>query len=315
MTFTPEQIAERRLGVGSSEVAALFGFGYADQTPLSLWFEKTGQIDHSLDESEHLFWGKTLEEPIADVWAERHRMKIRRQPVMRWMKDKPLFASLDRQIIGAARGPGVLECKNFSYWTGRAIETLEDIPPSVRIQAMHELAVYGYGWGAIAILIGGNKLVSWEFERDQEAIDQIVATCEAFMETVKTRTPPPVDAKSASILAEAYARADGAHMTSVDPSILKQAQELVSWKAKKKLAESEWELRRNFIKLVMGNAAELEIPTFGKFTWKQTKSKTVRVFNEAEFKKAEPELYEKYVIKKTEPGHRVFRDSADEGDD
>ncbi len=314
MQFSAEVLAERRKGVGGSEVSALFGLSpYANLTALSLYFEKRGEIDRTVEESEAMFWGQVLEDPIAQVWAERNNAKIRRQP-MRWMKDpeqNPLFVSMDRQIYDHPRGPGLLECKNFNYYKGKAIEALDDVPPFVRIQHMHGLAVTGYTWGAIAILVGGNKLLSWTVERDEDACQQIVETCREFMERVKQGIPPSVDSKSDVVLGEAYKTGGIRTITTLDPSIERVAHELTHWKAQAKAAEENWELRKNCIKLLMGNAEELLIPGYGSCTWKKTKDKPQRVFNVERFEREQPELFEQYVEKTVRIGHRTFKDVPD----
>lgn len=310
-TFTDEEILERRKGVGSSEVAALFGEGYAGQTELSLYLEKTGQLSSTLESSEAMEWGLALEEPIAQMVAQRTGLKIRRQPVMRWMKnpaENPLFSSIDRQIVAHPRGPGVMEIKNYNEFLGRTIESLEDVPLKVRVQAMHQLAVTGYDWGVVAILVGGNRLVHFEFERDQDAIDAIVQRCREFMHRVYTQTPPSVDARSEDILKEVYSKGGQPALVCHDPQLRRIAEDMTEWKARTKAAEEEWAVRKNVFRLYMGDAEAVEIPGYGEIQWKKTKDKPVRVFREDLFKAENPELYEKYVERVVKPGHRNFVD-------
>lgn len=314
MQFTKEILDERRQGVGSSEVAALFGLGYAGQTPLSLYLEKRGELDRTLEQTEAMTWGSLLEEPIADEWSRRTSIKIRKQPMMKWAENRalqPMFASIDRQIIGHPRGPGVLEVKNYSEWTGRAIESIEDVPPRVLIQVQHQLSVLGYTWGVIAMLVGGNRLLTFEVERDEEAITQLITMCQAFMLGVQQGMPPAVDAHSDSVLASAYAKGGDPAITSTDENLVRIAQELTAWKTKTKEAEDEWELRKNVFKLVLRNAEEILLPGYGAMAWGRTKDKPTRVFNEGKFKADHADLYETYLEKTLKLGHRTFRDCPD----
>jgi predicted phage-related endonuclease len=65
---TPEWNAIRLQHVGGSEVAALFGAS-PHLTLLELWLMKHGEIPDDVPESDRLFWGKLLEEPIAQAVA------------------------------------------------------------------------------------------------------------------------------------------------------------------------------------------------------------------------------------------------------
>ena len=62
MTLTPEQLAQRALGVSASEVAAVCGLS-PYEGPWSVWAKKKGHI--VVEMSDAMLLGHLLEEPIA----------------------------------------------------------------------------------------------------------------------------------------------------------------------------------------------------------------------------------------------------------
>lgn len=312
MPFTAEQLAERKKGIGGSEAPCIFGCGYL--SALELYFRKRGELDDTQEQNEAMFWGTVLEEPIADVWAERTGVKIRRAPAIQWSKEYPwMFVSIDRHVMGDPRGPGLLEVKNFSEWRGAQLreDDLETVPLSVRIQHMHGLAVKGWTWGAIAILVGGNRLLSWQVERDDDAIATLVEAERRFMAQVQAGIPPQPDHRAADVLAGVYAKAGGESITVTDPRLLQIGKDLLRFRALQKEYDQECEQRKNAVKLYMAQAEECTMPGVGVFTWKKTKDRTERIFQEAQFKAAHPDLYEQFVIKVPKVGHRTFRVKAE----
>ena len=308
--FTPEQLALRRQGVGGSECAAVFALS-PFLSPLELYFDKRGDVTREVEESEAMRWGQVLEEPIANEWAERNAYKIQRQ-TMRFSKEWPwMFVTMDRRVVSHPRGPGLVEVKNFSHWTGARIYTLDDVPAHVRIQVQHGLAVTKYEWATIVILVGGNRLLDFEVERDPEAIQMIVEATRQFMERVKQGLPPAVDTKAAEVLGRAYPKDDGTTRLVTDEGIVRMAGELLEWKAKCKEAEDEWTARKNAMKLLMGPTTCLKVPGVGEFSWKAGKGTPKTVFDEFRFRKENPELYANYLVKVPSGGERVFRDKPE----
>lgn len=308
MAFTEAQLLERRKGVGGSEAASVFGLGYV--SALELYFRKRGDIDDSVEQNENMFWGTRLEEPIADVWAERKGVKIRRQPVMEWSKDYPwMFVSVDRHIMGDARGPGVLEVKAFNEWRGADLkeDDIETVPVGVRIQVLHGLAVKGWSWGQIAILVGGNRLLTWEMEREQSAIDTLVEAERTFMENVRKGVPPEPDARSGEILGAVYEKAGGEAITVADERVLQIGRDLIRFRKLEKEYDQEFDIRKSCVKLYMAQAEECTMPGVGVFSWRRTKDKPVKIFNEDRLKLERPEIHAEYTEKRTKPGSRTFR--------
>jgi predicted phage-related endonuclease len=202
------------------------------------------------------------------------------------------------------------EVKCFSEWKAGRIETLDEVPDAVYVQVQHGLAVTGYAWGVIIILAGGQRLVWFEVDRHEEFIAALINAERVFWDAVVAGQPPEADAHGATTdaLRRLFPKDSGKKIVLDHPSVLKLAQDLTDWKAKAKAADEEWEARKNAMKLLMGDAAELEIPGYGCLTWKTSKVSKKPVFDEERFRKEQPELYAKYVKTIPTGGTRTFYD-------
>ena len=149
--------------VGASEVAALFG-----QSPFlskwSLWQYKADRVPPQELNEERLLWGTMLEPVIAAVIADKQDWQI--QKVHRYITHpqvKGMAASLDFEIINHENGPGAFEIKNVSGWSFKQSWTLNEAgelmeaPLHYELQLQHQLACTGRQWGAIGVLVDGQK--------------------------------------------------------------------------------------------------------------------------------------------------------------
>src|SRR5512137_644666 len=148
-------LATRATGIGSSDAAVILDLN-PYKSRYALWAEKTGLVDPpDLSENESVEWGIKLEDPIAQKWSrvrdlavvDHGRHAVRRCKEYSWM-----LATIDREILPKnGRGPGILEIKT----TGAAHEGEweEDAPIAYQAQLIHQMVVWGYTWGSLAVLI------------------------------------------------------------------------------------------------------------------------------------------------------------------
>lgn len=202
-------LEERRRGVGASESPVLFGSDVSSWgSPFDLWAVKTGQIAPAPLSSDAARWGRHLEGPIADAYSEETGRQVRdlgRNTLLRSRAHSFLQATLDRVVEDAELGVGVLEIKNVG--AHRLDEWVGTPPLRYQVQVQHQMAVTGDKWGALAVLVGGQKLIRFDIERDDAFIASLVELCGDFMAKVESKTPPPADGSEATAraLAELYA--------------------------------------------------------------------------------------------------------------
>jgi len=189
----------RESGIGASEVGYLFpeitGGEYGN--PTKLFYEKIGAVELWKEDNEAMFWGRELEEHIAEKWqywdgdnkgylanfkADKIVRKCRKANGYLRSKDYPwLFVSLDRVInkgfVNLVTGEkmaneGVLECKTISgyivdKWTA-------GIPPSYLYQIHQQMLVTGLDYGEFAILKDGRYFDVIPIQRSELICQHII---------------------------------------------------------------------------------------------------------------------------------------------
>jgi putative phage-type endonuclease len=199
----------RKQNVGATETPALFGES-PYLTKFELWMQKQGLAPApDLSDNERAFWGTIMQPAIARGVAERTGWDVRSADVYHTLlPELGLGASLDEEIVGDPRGPGLLEIKNvdrlqFIRW--------EDGQPPIHIelQVQTQFAASNYTWGCIAVLIGGNELRLYERTPRPQTIDLIEGAVAEFWQSIRDNKPPPPDfGKDGATLAQLYAAAE-----------------------------------------------------------------------------------------------------------
>lgn len=196
-----EWLLERTKGIGGSDAAAICGLN-PYRTAVEVWLEKTGQIDSpDLSDNEFVYWGTRLEDIVADEFAKRTGMWVqRRNAILVHPEHSYMIGNVDR-IIRPAKGEGpwgVLECKTTSEHK-KGEWTEDEVPQAHLIQIQHYLAVLGFQYGYLAVLIGGNKFRYMRVERDEALIQSLIEIESRFWnENVVKGIPPEWDGSEAS---------------------------------------------------------------------------------------------------------------------
>src|SRR5690606_12648636 len=118
---------------------------------------------------------------------------------------------------------------NAEEWQG------DDVPAPYLVQVQHYLGVLGpeYEKAYIAVLIGGQKFVWKEIERDDELIDMIFQAERHFWhEHVEKNVPPALDGSSAAeqFLKERYAEVNPGKTVDLKREYQDKIEELISLK-------------------------------------------------------------------------------------
>jgi putative phage-type endonuclease len=188
-------LAERKHGLGASDWPVVLGL--TKKTPFALWAEKCDLLpaEDLAASIEAVDWGLRLQGPILQGFADRTGRHVEEGhpfAIVRHEQYPFLFASLDGTQQCPDRGPGVVEAKNVGSYL--ADEWANDQTPLkfvVQVQAQQICA--DLDWGSVVGLLGGNRLLYRDFERDDSFLEAAIPHLEAFWHCVETRTPPPVD--------------------------------------------------------------------------------------------------------------------------
>lgn len=283
-----EWLAARKQGLGGSDAGTVLGFNKY-KSPFELYQEKIGAYEPHVD-NDAVYFGNALEDFVAQEFAKRTGKKVRRMnKILVHPEHEFMNANLDRVIVGEK---AILECKTASEYLREAWEG-EDIPASYLCQVHHYLAVTGYEKAYIAVLIGGNKFVWKEVERDEEFIQILIEREKDFWENhVLAQNPPPIDGSDAAsnFLKELYPEDDGtAIMLTKDDETVLDAIEALSDEIKQ--LETQKKEHENKIKLKLETASEAHSPRH-KLTFKTVVSNRI---DSKRLKEEVPEVYEKFT--------------------
>ena len=315
-----EWLEARRRGIGASDAAAVLGVSKW-KSPLVLYCEKLGIRTHAERELEALEWGLALEAPIAARYMrETGRVLAPPEPyTIRQSSAHPfMLATLDRVVLSrtdtepvcgecdgrgyyfdapanvldgrayevrcdACAGPGVLEIKTTSHF--RADEWTDEPPLAYQVQVQHQLAVTGYTWASLAVLVGGNRFFWMDVERDDRFIDALIAREREFWTRVENQDPPEPDGSEAcrQLLAELYKHPVAGKVVALDGAAM--AWDLVRREAAASIEVLETNKREaeNRLKAALGDAEWGLLPDGTRYSYREQHRKSY-VVPEATFR-------------------------------
>lgn len=252
----PEWLELRKEGLGGSDAAAVLGLDEW-RSPFELYLEKIGEHpDGDRDRAnEAMEWGQILEEPICQRFASKTGIEIiRPRHLLRHPEHRFIMGNPDRFLLHPdERGPGILEAKTTSDWQS----DLWDEEPAERalIQWTHYAAICDVTWGYIACLIGGQRLVYYRVERDDELVRMLIELEAEFWERVQTLDQPPVTGmhSDSELLKRMWKAEKDKKVLLGDEALDIQAR---YWDAHKALKKAEWDkdCAGNELRLLLGDA-------------------------------------------------------------
>lgn len=263
-------LAARQSFIGASESAAIFGVGYRDQSPLTVWESKVMPLTLDSEEDKRLRIGRLIEPALRSIFTDETGLfcespgdfVIHRSEKFPWMG-----ATLD----GLANDYGQtvpVELKNVDTWNREEWEG-DQSPLKFNVQMQHQLAVIGASHGYLFGLIGGNDPQVRKIERDDRFIQAMIAELSKFWRYVELKEPPPVDGSVASSLALArlYPRDTGA-VVDLPAEAADWAAKLADAKSQIKAAEDVKRECENKIKALIQDASYGRLPDGSGFSLK-----------------------------------------------
>lgn len=292
---------ERMNGIGSADAPVILGIS-GFKTPMELWLEKTGRrTPEDLSENEAVHWGEKLEDVIAQEFAERHPgLTVRRhRRVIRSRKYPFALAHLDRATRNAEGIMAPLEIKTSSKWD----DWKDGVPVYYRPQVQHQMLVTNAPYAYVAVLVNGRYWKEYTIERDEEFLEALVTEEEAFMQCVRTLTPP--DPRSYSDVCLRYPLAEKGAQAVARGDVLDAAYEYAQVNAQR----IAFEKREDELKMALGMAlgtAQTLVDEGGTPLLNFTSSERTG-FDERTFALEEPEMHGRYIRKTPYRQMRVFK--------
>lgn len=276
-----EWLATRSQGVGASEIGAIIGMDHRS-SPLKLFYEKTGAVEpDDLGEIEAIKWGHRLEAVIAQAFEEETgrpvvRGRERKYSVLQSQAHPWALASLDFWT-GEGGELWPLEIKNVNAF--RAEDWVDGTPEYYLAQLQQQMLVTGAKRGTSAALIGGNRLIWCDIDRDEALIRKITFHGSLFWERIKQNTPPEPDGSEATlaVLKKLHPQDDG-NTIELPMALAETVDEWRQVKGEIKVLEARETLLGNRLRAALGDAQNGVFPTGDRVSWKtqQVKEHTVK---------------------------------------
>jgi putative phage-type endonuclease len=286
--------SEKRLG--GSDCAIILGMNKY-KSAFSLWLEKTGQIQPKPVNNEFVEWGNLLEPVIREKFKKETGFKVFQNNFVLQHDEHPfMIANIDGELIDPTFGGerGVLEIKTASAHLLKEWEN--GCPNHYMLQIQHYLAVTGYNYAYVAVLIGGNHFKYYLILRDDYIIDKIISAEMAFMNMVTHNIPPEIGNSPADTewLAAQFPEAKDESMDMWDDLEVwaleceRALAEVKRWQEVADSLKNKIKLVAKDFKTLTGEFLKVHMPTISK-----------KSFDSKAFAADYPELYEKYKTKET----------------
>lgn len=264
----------RRSGVGASESAGLLNespwLSAVEVYATKVVPDYNGDPD--LEDAEHVYWGNRLEAPIALGYQDRTQRPVEHQGLLLRSRECPeALCTLDALTTDGRPGaPWPLEIKNIGVQ--KAEEWAEGPPRHYVLQLQHQMLVTGAPRATAAALIGGQRLVWCDVERDEIEIRRIKRVLRIFWtECVEAGVCPKADGSESSrrALGVLYSSPDPEAMVQLPGSFLDLDHELGELKLSIKALEKRRATIENEIKGAIGNAGYGVLPGGASYSWKE----------------------------------------------
>ena len=186
-----EWLDARRGGITATDLPAILGMSQY-RTAIDVWNDKIMPVTDDATLNEAAVWGMRLEEPVAQEWADRHNVRVRRIGLVSNDERPWMLASLDRIVHGCPDGRCALEVKTRSLFVSDAWD--KALPDDVRTQVMWQLAVTGLDHIHVAALIGGQRMVEHVVHPNPARITELIDAAEIIWDAARTGELPDLPA-------------------------------------------------------------------------------------------------------------------------
>lgn len=266
---TDEWFAARREGITATDLPKILGLSKYGNA-LSVWLDKRGELDDEAGEAAR--WGQILEDPVASEWALRNDVTCERVGVLANSEHPWRRASLDRLVTGCLTdGTCGVEIKTRSAFVAGRWD--DDVPDDVLAQTQWQLLVTGLPHMHVACLLGGQRLVDFTVEPDEDLQALLVDEASRVWQHVQDGTPPKVDpdALLAKLLDQLYSHRKGVRQ--VDESIARwRMAEYDDAGFSEKQAKEKRQVARAALIELLGDGEIAVIDDMPVYTYKANKS-------------------------------------------
>lgn len=259
-------LAERRKGIGGSDVAAILGVS-PYRTALEVYLDKRGELIDQ-PENDAMRWGSRLEPVVRQEYSDQTgRAVLVPDHILRHDRHDFMLANLD----GFTEDGRIFEAKTARSGQGWGDPGTDEVPQGYLFQVQHYMAVTGYPVADVAVLIGGSDFRIYTVEADRDLHNMLVDAEAAFWQRVVDADPPePVSMADVKALWGRFSREQKIEAT---PDLLQALEDLRGYKTAIAELEELADSRKLAIMAALGEADTL-VDTSGRplVTWKAGKA-------------------------------------------
>lgn len=143
MVISPQQLADRNKGIGSSDAAAILGLS-SYKTPYDIWLQKTGRVEGG-GAGEAAWIGTMLEKAVLDMAAVKIGKPVVAAPDHSdaTFVDGILRANVDGMVEAFERGRPIVESKTTGQLQDWGDSETDGVPDHVLVQVTHQMICAG----------------------------------------------------------------------------------------------------------------------------------------------------------------------------
>lgn len=243
------------------------------QTPLELYHRLLGTLQRT-EQTEAMYWGSALEEPILKAYEERMEVHVDRPQHLYYRMDAPWIGATPDAVGTDARGRYCVEAKTasgyqFSRDNARALDCFgegeDEVPMSYLLQCHQQMYVLDCERCDMPVLFDGREFRVYSIHANTELMRSLLASLQEFYRRLQERDAPEPDfghASTPGLLKRVYGLEPGSQIiVGAEAQIWYEA-----WREAKQrvaTAEQEKEIAAAHLLSIMGEAEVCQIADLG----------------------------------------------------
>jgi len=247
-----EWLEAHKTGIGASQIAAVLG-EHPFKSRLQIWAELVNRIEPAdLSDNEAVEMGLVLEPVVAALYERRTGRPLAKAGVLLRSVEHPWAIATPDYWIEGFSYPIPLQIKTTNAY--RINDWADGPPKEVWWQVQHEMLVTGAPWASVGVLVGGQRFLWADVDRDEDAIARIVREAEEFWDLVQNNEYPAPDSNSGEPIAALFPTAAEGESLALPQQATEWDSALVSLKIERNAIDGQIAHLENEIKLAIGPA-------------------------------------------------------------
>lgn len=290
-------LAQRRLGIGGSDVAPILGLS-PWATPLDVYLDKIGEAPERQD-TPQMAWGRALEPLLRQAYEAQTGREVA-VPVDPFVH--PVHSFMRANLDGETDDGRVFEGKTARSAEGWGEPGTDEVPDAYALQVQHYLLVRGFVVADIGVLIGGSDFRVYTVEADPQVQADLIDLEGEFWQRVVDRNPP--EPRTFAEVQQRFGRSAAVGTVEADFDTAHACEYLLTLRRRIKELEASEADAKAAVMRALGDFGDT-LTSGGKTlaTWKLAKAP--QRFDAGALKADHPELYQKYMREGT-PSRRLL---------